>query len=129
MKIDFLKERAESFLRDANFAISEKRWNSAAFYLEQACQLYLKYYLFKELKDFPKIHDLDELLETLEKAYSQSKKEIEKFRKENAIVISALNQAYITARYLPVEFTETQVKEMRNFTKRLIKLLKKVCEK
>ena len=26
MKIDFFKERAESFLRDANFAISEKRW-------------------------------------------------------------------------------------------------------
>jgi HEPN domain-containing protein len=126
MKINFLKERAENFLRDVNFAISEKRWNSAAFYLEQACQLYLKYYLFKELKDFPKIHDLDELLETLKKAYSQSKKEIEKFRKE--IVISALNQAYITARYLPVEFTETQVKEMRNFTKRLIKPLKK-CAK
>jgi predicted nucleotidyltransferase len=46
MKIDFLKERAKSFLRDANFAIPEKRWNLTAFYLGQACQLYLKYYLF-----------------------------------------------------------------------------------
>jgi HEPN domain-containing protein len=62
MKIDFLKKRAEDFLRDANFAISEKRWNSAAFHLEQACQFYLKYYLFRKLKDFPKIHDLDILL-------------------------------------------------------------------
>jgi hypothetical protein len=35
MKTDFLKKRAESFLKDANFAISEKRWNSAAFHLEQ----------------------------------------------------------------------------------------------
>ncbi|MCD6528222.1 HEPN domain-containing protein [bacterium] len=42
MNIHFLKQRAESFWRDAKFAISEKRWNSAAFHLEQVCQLYLK---------------------------------------------------------------------------------------
>jgi HEPN domain-containing protein len=124
MKIDFLKKRAEDFLRDANFAISEKRWNSAAFHLEQACQFYLKYYLFKKLKDFPKIHNLDELLRELQKIYLP--KEIEKFRKENAAVISALNQAYITARYLPIEFTEDQVKSMKKFTQNLIKFLKKI---
>jgi len=125
MKIDFLKKRAESFLRDANFAISEKRWNSVAFHLEQACQFYLKYYLFKKLKDFPKIHDLDELLNELKKVYSR--KEIGEFIKENAAVISALNQAYITARYLPIEFTENQVKVMKRFTQNLIKFLKKIC--
>jgi len=125
MKIDFLKKRAESFLRDANFAISEKRWNSVAFHLEQACQFYLKYYLFKKLKDFPKIHDLDELLNELKKVYSR--KEIGEFIKENAAVISALNQAYITARYLPIEFTEDQVKVMKRFTQNLIKFLKKIC--
>jgi len=27
MKIDFLMERVENFLRDINFVISEKRWN------------------------------------------------------------------------------------------------------
>jgi len=125
MKIDFLKKRAESFLRDANFAISEKRWNSAAFHLEQVGQFYLKYYLFKKLKDFPKIHDLDELLNELKKVYSR--KEIGEFIKENAAVISALNQAYITARYLPIEFTEDQVKVMKRFTQNLIKFLKKIC--
>jgi HEPN domain-containing protein len=125
MEIDFLKKRAESFLRDANFAISEKRWNSAAFHLEQTCQFYLKYYLFKKLKDFPKIHDLDELLTELNKVYSR--KEIEEFRKKNVAIISALNQAYITARYLPIEFTENQVKAMKNFSQNLIKFLKKIC--
>jgi len=125
MKIDFLKKRAESFLRDANFAISEKRWNSVAFHLEQACQFYLKYYLFKKLKDFPKIHDLDELLNELKKVYSR--KEIGEFIKENAAVISALNQACLTARYLPIEFTEDQVKVMKRFTQNLIKFLKKIC--
>jgi HEPN domain-containing protein len=50
--------------------------------------------LFKKLKDFPKIHDLDELLTALNKVYSR--KEIEGFRKENVAIISALNQAYIS---------------------------------
>jgi HEPN domain-containing protein len=127
MKIDFLKKRGEDFLRDANFAISEKRWNSAAFHLEQAYQFYLKYYLFRKLKDFPKIHDLDILLTELNKIYSR--KEIKEFKKGNAAVISALNQAYITARYLPIEFTEDQVKSMKKFTKNLIKFLKRICPK
>lgn len=43
-KADFLKERAESFLKDANFALKEERYFAVAFYLEQATQLYLKYY-------------------------------------------------------------------------------------
>jgi HEPN domain-containing protein len=127
MKFDFLKKRADSFLRDAKFAILEKRWNSAAFHLEQTCQFYLKYYLFKKLRDFPKIHDLSELLTELNKIYSR--KEIEKFKKENAAIISALNQAYITARYLPIEFTEDQIKEMKKFTQNLIKFLNKICQK
>jgi len=128
MNIHFLKERAEDFLRDAKFAISEKRWNSAAFYLEQVCQFYLKYFLFRKLKDFPKIHDLEELLSELTKVYGR-KEEIEKFKKENASSISALNQAYITARYLPIEFSANQVREMEKFTQRLIKFLNKLCQK
>jgi HEPN domain-containing protein len=125
MKINFLKERAEDFLRDAKFAISEKRWNSAAFHLEQACQLYLKYCLFKKLKDFPKIHNLDQLLFQVGKVF-RKEKEVEKLRKENSAVISSLNQAYLTARYLPIEFNEFQVKEMEKFTKKLIDFLKKL---
>jgi HEPN domain-containing protein len=128
MKIHYLKKRAEDFLKDADFAISEKRWNSAAFHLEQFCQLYLKYLIFKELKDYPKIHDLEELLGEIAKVYGK-KKEIEKFIKKNASEISALNQAYITARYLPIEFTFNQIREMKKFTQKLIKFLEKICEK
>jgi len=123
MNIDFLKKRAEDFWRDAKFAMSEKRWNSAAFYLEQSCQLYLKYYLFKKLRDFPKIHDLDKLLEDLGKTLKKEK-EFQKFRQEQALLISNLNQAYITARYLPVEFTQSQIKEMATFFRKLKKFLK-----
>jgi len=122
MEIDFLKKRAEGFLRDAEFAISEKRWFSAAFHLEQACQLYLKYFLFKKIKDFPKTHSLKRLLEAIGEAYSQKKK-VKDFLKKEKKVIHDLEQAYLTSRYLPIDFLEEDVLKMKKFTQRLIKFL------
>lgn len=122
-KAEFLKQKAESFLDDAKYDIQKKEWFLAAFHLEQTCQLYLKYYLFKELGDYPKIHPLETLLRELEKVYPENKKEIEKIRQEKASVVGDLDQAYITSRYLPVEFNEFQVKEMLKFTQYLIKFL------
>lgn len=126
MKTDFLKKRAQEFARDAELAIKEKRWNSAAFHLEQVCQLWLKHCLFLKWKDFPKTHSLRELLLELKKAYQNQKKSIEKFIKDNQHVIGDLEQAYITSRYLPVEFYEDQVKEMAKFKDKLISFLKKL---
>ncbi len=125
MEISFLEKRAKSFLRDANFAIKEKRWFAAAFHLEQSCQLYLKYYLFKKLKDFPKTHSIVHLLELIGKSYNKEK-EIKKILEENKEIISDLEEAYLTSRYLPVEFYEEQIKKMKNFVQKLIIFLKKL---
>jgi len=122
-KADFLLKRAKEFLIEAQEDIKKGFFNLAAFHLEQACQLYLKYYLFLKLADFPKTHDLDELLEGIGEIYKR-KKAIEKIKKENLHLIADLNQAYITSRYLPVEFNKKQVEEMRNFVKNLISFLK-----
>ena len=124
-KAEFLKERAEEFLKDTKFDISEKRWNLAAFHLGQACQFYLKYYLFKKIADFPKTHSIKELLVDLGNAYSK-KDEVSKFIKKNEKVIFDLEQAYISSRYLPVEFSETQIREMEKFYQNLLKFLKKL---
>lgn len=119
---EFLKERAESFFRDAELAIKESRWNSAAFHLEQACQLYLKYFLFKKIGDFPKTHSLRRLLKSIGKAYSKEE-DIDNFVERNEEVIFTLEQAYIVSRYLPVEFSEKQVNKMLQFFKELLTLL------
>lgn len=119
---EFLKERAESFFRDAELAIKETRWNSAAFHLEQACQLYLKYFLFKKIGDFPKTHSLRRLLKSIGKAYSKEE-DIDNFVERNEEVIFSLEQAYIVSRYLPVEFSEKQVNKMLQFFKELLTLL------
>ena len=125
-KADFLKRKAEAFLEDADYDISRGEWFLAAFHLEQTIQLYLKYYLFLKLGDYPKVHSLEELLRELEKVYPKDKKKIEKIRKEKASVIGDLDQAYITSRYLPVEFNKFQVMEMMKFTENFIKFLEKL---
>ena len=125
-KGEFLIKKAKGFLEDAKYDIKTQKWFLAAFHLEQCCQLYLKYFIFKKLGDFPKIHSLNELLEELKKVYPKKKKQIEKIQKEEAGVIGDLNQAYITSRYLPIEFNKFQVEKMLEFTQKLIKFLKKL---
>ena len=65
--------------------------------------------VYNKLRRFPKTHSLREFLTGLGKVYKIEKK-IEKIKRENINLISDLEQAYFTARYLPVEFTEQQVK-------------------
>lgn len=125
-KADFLKEKAEGFLADAKYDISQNRWFLAAFHLEQTCQLYLKYCLFKKFGDFPKAHSLNELFEEFKKGFPKKTKKIEKIQKDKASVIGDLNQAYITSRYLPVDFTQHQIEKMLEFTIFLIKFLEKL---
>lgn len=121
---DFLKKRAEEFLDAAGYHLSKENYALAAFSLEQTSQLYLKYSLFKELGDFPKVHSLSDLLKELSKVYPLKKTKIEKIRREKASVIGDLEQAYITSRYLPIKFNQFQVEKMLVFTKELTEFLK-----
>lgn len=122
---EFLKKRAKEFLELAKMLYQEGKYNLSAFHFEQACQLFLKYYLFLKLKDFPKTHSLKELLFSIGRAY-KIKKEVRRIYKENFSVIADLEEAYITSRYLPAEFSKEQVKEMLNFSQKLISFLKKL---
>ena len=123
MKIGFLKKRAEDFLAGAKFHFKEGNYNIAAFDLDQVCQLYLKYYLYLKIKRYPKTHSLEELLLGVGKVYKKEK-EIEKILSENVNLIGDLNQAYLTARYLPVEFSKKQIENMLKFTQNLIQFSK-----
>jgi len=126
MKIDFLRNKAQIFFESGSEQIQKKRYFLAAFSFEQAAQLYLKYYLFIKLKDFPKVHEIDKLLREIGKVYNK-KKQIDSFLKKNASVIGDLQQAYITSRYLPIDFSQYQVEKMQSFIKRLRIFLKKIC--
>jgi len=125
-KVDFLKKRAEEFFETANYHLERGQNNLAALDLEQATQLYLKYYLFLKLKDYPQTHSLEELLEGLKKAYPNKKLEIDKILKDRASTIGDLEQAYITSRYLPAEIGKNRIEKMQEFCKELINFLGKL---
>jgi HEPN domain-containing protein len=124
-KIDFLKKRAEEFLDTAEYHFKKRMYHLVAFDLEQALQLYLKYTLALKLRNFPPTHSLKELLRAIGKAYKKEK-EIKKIINENIHLIANLEQAYITSRYLPAEFTKREVEELEKFSKELIKWVKKL---
>ena len=125
MKADFLKKRAEEFFENAKELLKKGVFNISAFNFDQACQLYLKYYLYLKLRRYPKTHSLKELLIGLGKVY-QKEKELKKILKKKASTIGNLEQAYLTSRYLPIEFTKYEIEEMLKFTQELIKFLKKL---
>ena len=47
----------------------------------------------------------------------------------NLHLISDLEQAYLTSRYLPAEFTKKQVEDMEKFVNEMIKFLQKLWKK
>ena len=56
MEVEFLRKRAEDFLRTSKYHFKEKMYHLVAFDLDQALQLYLKYFLYfkdKTLSAYP----------------------------------------------------------------------------
>lgn len=125
VKVIFLKERAQEFFETAKYLMKKEVYPLAAFNLEQSAQLYLKYYIFLKIRRYPKTHSLKKLLTALGKVYKKEKS-VEKLKEDNINLISDLEQAYITARYLPAEFTQKQVENMQKWVKELIVFLKKL---
>jgi len=77
MKIDFLKSKAEDFLKTTEYHFKEKMYHLVAFDLEQALQLFLKYTLFLKTRTYPPIHSIKELLKGAGRIYKKEK-EIQK---------------------------------------------------
>jgi HEPN domain-containing protein len=117
-----LKERAEKFYFYADQAFKNEDFEIAAFNFEQSAQLYLKYTLSLLIGDFPKTHELRKLMKELMKITKS--KELSKLLNEQQSVISDLETAYLTSRYLPATFYKKQVENMRNFVDELKEILK-----
>ncbi|MEM5791031.1 MAG: HEPN domain-containing protein [Candidatus Aenigmatarchaeota archaeon] len=122
---ELLKRRALDFLNNAKELFRKKIFDISSFNIEQFCQLYLKYKLFKKVGEFPKTHSIRDLLVELGKV-SKKKNEIEKFLKSNISVIKNLENAYITSRYIPIEFEELEVEEMLKFARNFRKFVEKL---
>jgi len=86
------------------------------FSLEQAAQLFLKAKILEFNVSFPKT-DIFELIEFLKKL--NFKIRIKKYKE----IIEKLNIAYVSSRYLPISFSEKEVKKALEFVEKLKKIL------
>jgi len=117
----FLKRRAQDFLENGKRNLEEKKFDLAAFNIEQSVQLFLKFVLFQKKGDYPKTHSLKFLF----KEISEYIPELNKLFEKNIEIIGDLESAYIGARYLPMIFLENEVKKMIVFAENVKKLVEK----
>ena len=124
-KEEFLKRRAMEFYKLARRNFEDGFYNISAFEIEQACQLYLKYILFKKAGDYPKVHFLTVLLEELHKAIGDIR--IKEFLKENTLALQSMESAYLSSRYLGKEYNRDEVESLLDFADKLVKFLEEVA--
>ncbi|MET1160061.1 MAG: HEPN domain-containing protein [Thermoprotei archaeon] len=117
----FLLKRARAFLENAEYLYNRGLYDLAAFNLEQAVQLLLKYKLLVVAGSYPRTHSIRRLFRALIEATRDS--DLESFYLENINIIGDLESAYITARYLPVEFEKKEVENMLVFAKKVFEKL------
>ena len=115
--------RARDFFENALQLFDRGKFDLAAFNLEQALQLLLKYKLLIEIGDYPKTHSLRRLFRILIDVLNDEA--LKDFFLKNIDTIGNLESAYIASRYLPVEFEKKEVENMIKLVKNSFRLLVK----
>lgn len=115
----FLKKRAKEFWERAKEDFAKARFNLTALDVEQALQLWFKYLIFIKAGDFPKTHYFDLLIKEISEIYELEK--ILDFYKKNALAFRALEDAYLSSRYLPKEFNSEEAQKMIDFAEELLR--------
>ena len=90
---EILKDRAEAFLRNAEYLISVSEWDLAIFCIEQYCQLILKYKLLIKSGSYPRTYSIRELIKRL--SLYDRKIEILLEDENNLLYLTKLEDAYI----------------------------------
>jgi len=125
-----LKRRALSFLKEAEEAVDK---DLAAFFAEQAMQLYLKATFYELFGDRVKGHGLRELLSAFSKSLERSghreaAERIREFVGEFRGKLILAEDAYTGARYGDLSYDQRDVNELLEVARRLISLLNQVIE-
>ena len=116
---EVLRERAESFLANAERLIEEGVYDLAAFSIEQYCQLILKYKLLLKTGTYPRTYSIIRLIRLLSTVSPSLGTLLE--GENNILYLTKIEDAYIGARYLPRRYEESEVRGMLRFVKEVFK--------
>lgn len=118
---EVLRRRAEAFLRNAMNLLSGGEADLAMFSLEQYCQLILKYKLLVKKGSYSRTHSLRRLIRELGEVDPRVLALVSDVR--NLHYVARLEEAYIAARYLPVEYEVPEVEDVMRFVLEVFKPL------
>jgi len=107
----YLVERSRRFFETALMQIERGFYDLAAFSLEQSLQLFLKACLLKLGVDYPRTHSVRRLLELI--AEVSGRDEVRGLLQGFAVELGALEDAYISSRYVGREYTREEVERLR----------------
>ena len=116
-------EKSRRFLINAERNMEAGFTDIGAFSANQSLDLYLKVILLRECGDYPHTHDIKNLLRNLLDLSNENvRKKIELILKEKSLVLSLIQDAYLTSRYFSTSYSSDDLKEMIS----VIKYIKEV---
>ncbi|MEM2226716.1 MAG: HEPN domain-containing protein [Candidatus Bathyarchaeia archaeon] len=119
---EHLAERAEEFLRTAEYQMESGFYGLAAFSLEQSLQLFLKAKLLERGVEYPRTHSVRKLLEMLSEVGGEGQREMARGLLERYLLeLGALEDAYITSRYIAREFRKEEVERLRGVVEEVMR--------
>ncbi|MGB7291108.1 MAG: HEPN domain-containing protein [Thermodesulfobacteriota bacterium] len=120
---EFLKQRGLRFLEEAVGDYEKEYYDFCLFHTEQMLQLLLKYLIAVKTDDFPRIHSISKLFRNVAELYGDN---VMEFYKDNVSIIIALEEAYIGARYVDIEFNKEIAGEAIKFGEIFMKLVEEL---
>lgn len=99
--------------------LESREWDLSVFNLEQYCQLILKYKLLIKTGSYPRTHSLKALIREIAKI---NPKILSLVKDEDKLhYVARLEEAYITSRYLPYIYEESEAKSLFRFVMEIFK--------
>jgi HEPN domain-containing protein len=106
-----LLKRSDGFLETALMQARAGMYDLAVFSLEQSLQLFLKATLLRVGSDYLRTHGIRRLLELLTEVTGRS--ELRELASQYSVELGALEDAYISSRYIPRIYTKDEFERLR----------------
>ncbi|MGC8514659.1 MAG: HEPN domain-containing protein [Thermoplasmata archaeon] len=117
-------EGSKQFLLNAERNLDEGFIDIGSFSANQSLELYLKALMLKDMGDYTHIHDLKTLLRNLSAVSDQNIREkIEFLLKEKSLILSLIQDAYLTSRYFFTSYSADDLREMISIIKSIQEMI------
>jgi len=125
-EVEYLLRRSRRFYETAVMQMDRGFHDLAVFSLEQSLQLFLKASLLKLGIDFPRTHSVRKLLEIIHEVTGEDK--IKEILRRFSIELGALEDAYITSRYIARDYNREEVERFKKVVEEVMRVVREVID-